>query len=367
MKAGRFVVDTHVHAQRFAAGKGVSKRAPEVTGGSQWGTLGKTMSGLEPYDNTPRLEYDMECYGVDMCVLLPAFGMTDELNLEMVERSPDKYVAACGCTDYIQRCRAGEEQWSIDGVCEELDRLLGTGRFVAIGESLPYMPYPWDQTALVSRVDAVANILRIVEVAQRHGVAARIHTGIPFGYTAAYSYGYIGPANVNPLWMLDIAAAYPDVPLIFDHGGMQAGWWEHFYEQCLQVVASADNVYVETGLWWRELYERPLIDPNIGPSKLLWGTDWGASMQIYSQLGRTPPSYAVQLREEGIPHYQVDYWGWSLRELTSLRISQDDMNLILGGNAARIFDLDVPFTRLFKPPSDQVGRGSKKPSAAQTR
>ena len=211
MKAGRFVVDTHVHAQRFAAGKGISERPPETTGGSQWGTLGKTMSGLEPYDNTPRLEYDMACYGVDMCVLLPAFGMTDELNLEMVERSPDKYVAACGCTDYIRRCREGEEEWSIDGVCAELDRLLGTGRFVAIGESLPYMPSPWDQTALVSRVDAIANILKIVEVAQQHGVAARIHTGIPYGYTAAYSYGYIGPANVNPLWMLDIAAAFPDV------------------------------------------------------------------------------------------------------------------------------------------------------------
>ena len=60
---------------------------------------------------------------------------------------------------------------------------------MAIGESLPYMPYPWDQTALVSRVDAIANILKIVEVAQQHGVAARIHTGIPYGYTAAYSYG----------------------------------------------------------------------------------------------------------------------------------------------------------------------------------
>ena len=79
-------------------------------------------------------------------------------------------------------------------------------------------------------------------------------------------------------------------------------------------------------------------------------------MQIYSQLGRTPPSYPVQLRKEGIVHYQVDYWGWSLRELTSLRLSQDDMNLILGGNAARIFQLDVPYTRLFKPPSDRVGR-----------
>ena len=56
-------------------------------------------------------------------------------------------------------------------LADELDRLLGTGKFVAIGESMPYMPAPWDKTALVSRVDAIANIMRIVEVAQQHGVA----------------------------------------------------------------------------------------------------------------------------------------------------------------------------------------------------
>ena len=31
MKAGRFVVDTHVHAQRFAAGKGISERPPDAS------------------------------------------------------------------------------------------------------------------------------------------------------------------------------------------------------------------------------------------------------------------------------------------------------------------------------------------------
>jgi predicted TIM-barrel fold metal-dependent hydrolase len=354
MKAGRFVVDTHVHAQRFAAGRSLSEQ--EFDPRRQWDMLGATMSGLEPYDNSARLAYDMDAYGVDMCVLLPAFAMTDELNLEIVDSAPDKYVAACGATEYIAHCRAGEEEWSIDGVCEELDRMLGTGRFVAIGESLPYMPIPWDETKLVSRVDAVSNMLRIMEVGQQHSVAVSYHTGLPMGYTGTYSFGPLGPANVNPLWAHDLAAAFPDVPLIFNHGGIQAHWWERFYEECLHVVAAHDNVYVETGLWWRELYEKALVDPNIGPEKLLWGTDWGASMQIYSQLGRTPPSYAVQLRKEGIVHYQVDYWGWSLRELTSLRISQDDLNLILGGNAARVLDLDVPFTRMFKPPSDQVGR-----------
>jgi hypothetical protein len=356
MKAGRFVVDTHVHAQRFAAGKALSEQ--EFDPKRQWDMLGSTMVGLEPYSNADRLEYDMGAYGVDMCVLLPAFAMTDELNLQIVDAAPDRYVAACGATEYLAACRAGEEEWTIEGVCAALDERLGTGRFVAIGESLPYMPIPFDQ--MLDQVDATRNMLAIMEVAQQHGVACSYHTGLPMGYTGHYSRGPLGPANVNPLWAHDLAAAFPDVPLIFNHGGVQAWWWERFYEECLHVVAAHDNVYVETGLWWRELYEKPLVDPNIGPEKLLWGTDWGASMQIYSQLGRTPPSYPVQLREEGIVHYQVDYWGWSLRELTSLRLSQDDLNLVLGGNAARVFGLDVPHTRMFKPPSDNVGRKAAK-------
>jgi hypothetical protein len=32
------------------------------------------------------------------------------------------------------------------------------------------------------------------------------------------------------------------------------------------------------------------------------------------------------------------------------------MNLIVGGNAARVFGLEVPHTRLFKAPSHELGR-----------
>ncbi len=114
------------------------------------------------------------------------------------------------------------------------------------------------------------------------------------------------------------------------------------------MAASHDNVYLETGLWWTELYERALLDPNVGADKLIWGTDWGASLGFHSQIGHTPPSYAVQVRRKGLVKHQVDFWGWSLRELSRLRIPQDDLNLILGGNAARIFNLPLPHTRLFR-------------------
>ena len=54
------------------------------------------------------------------------------------------------------------------------------------------MPLPYDPGRPVSRAEAVTNMLKIAEVADRHKVPLRYHTGIPMGYTAAYSYGFLG-------------------------------------------------------------------------------------------------------------------------------------------------------------------------------
>jgi predicted TIM-barrel fold metal-dependent hydrolase len=130
---------------------------------------------------------------------------------------------------------------------------------------------------------------------------------------------------------------------------MQGGRWETLVEECIQVAANHDNVYLETGLYWTELYYKALLDPNVGPEKLMWGTDWGASIPIHTQLGCKPQTYAVQIRKQGIVTHQVDVMGWSLKQVARLNISQDDLNLILGGNALRVYKIDFPLTRMFKP------------------
>jgi len=50
-----------------------------------------------------------------------------------------------------------------------------------------------------------------------------------------------------------------------------------------------------------------------------------------------------------VPSYQADFWGWSLHQIHKLRdwVTQDELNLILGGNAAKIFKLPVPYPRMF--------------------
>ena len=97
-----------------------------------------------------------------------------------------------------------------------------------------------------------------------------------------------------------------------EHAGIEGGWWEHFYDASLHVAAGHKNVYLETGRFWTELYYKALNDPSVGAEKLLWGTDWGASLPVYAQPGRHPGSYTRQNVKEGIIRHQVDIWGWSV-------------------------------------------------------
>ena len=344
MKVGRFIVDTHVHSQRHAAGAALK-------GSKDFGTLGKVMGQMDAYDNSPRLLYDMECYGVDMCVLEPAFGMTNQINLEQKAKYPEKFVLNCWPRDYQKSVQAGEVEWSIQGFCAELEKMLKTGEYVGVGEAvIPAMKQSKKEDGHPEFVDERTMIdyhMSVLDVCRKFKVPFRYHTGLPGGYSIAY---HGSPTTFNPLWAHTLAVSYPDVPIILEHAGIEGGWWEHFYEECLHVAAGHKNIYLECGRFWSELYYKAVNDPGVGVERLIWGTDWGASLPLYSQPGRYPSVYTRQNVKVGIPRHQPDIWGWSLRQLAALEISQDDLNLILGGNAVRLYNLRTPggLTRMFK-------------------
>ncbi|MFA5309813.1 MAG: amidohydrolase family protein [Dehalococcoidales bacterium] len=340
MKLGRFVVDTHVHSQRHAAGKALK-------GSKDFADLGKAMYTVEAYDNSARLIYDMDNYGVDMCVIEPAFGMTNKTNAAQVEKYPQRFVANCNTKEYDDRCKETGEPWTLDGAIAEMARLLDTKKFVGVGEAMPVMPPATPENPYPDQETLIKNMMRMMDLARQYHIPVRYHAGTPGGYAIAY---HAWPITYNPLWAHTLAVAYPDVPLILEHAGIEGGWWEWFYEQALHVAASHKNIYLETGRWWTELYSKALNDPSVGAEKLIWGTDWGASLPVYSQLNRYPPGYTRQDLKQGIPRHQVDIWGWSLKQIERLDINQDDMNLMLGGNAVRLYNLKLPggLTRMFK-------------------
>ncbi len=57
----------------------------------------------------------------------------------------------------------------------------------------------------------------------------------------------------------------------------------------------------------------------------------------------------VKLGRYIIDTHQVDVMGWSLKQVSRLNISQDDLNLILGGNALRVYNIPFSLTRMFRP------------------
>lgn len=340
----RFVVDTHVHSQRHIVKPG------EKGGQVDYKSLSRDMRVMDTYDNSARLLYDMDRYGVDMCVLQPAFGMTNEINADQVKKHPDKFLAMCLPVKTMKRALKGEIQWTAELAAQELDQLLSTGIYRAgIGEGFPRHPNP---TRMMSWLERLEELRLFMDLARKHKVAVSYHTGAITGYSAGSSRRMSSPETLDPMLAFDLASEYPDVPIILSHGGMQGWWSEKFMDDCLQVAATFDNVYLETGLYWAKLYERPLADPNIGPRKLLWGTDWGAALVVYSQGKRYPSSYADQIKAWGPPKHQPDIYGWSLRQVdkmaNELDLSQDDLNLILGGNAVRLFGIEMPHNRLFK-------------------
>ncbi|MBN1188373.1 MAG: amidohydrolase family protein [Dehalococcoidales bacterium] len=342
MKMGRFIVDTHVHSQRHTAG-------PALKGSRDHGDPGKVMGQMEVCDNSPRLLYDMQCYGVDMCILEPALGTTGESNVDQVKKYPDKFAASAWPFQIQKAVQAGEVEWSIESFCRELDEMLSTGNYVGVGEMMP--PRPPDRKGKYPRYPdehtVIDDMMHILEVCRAHKVPFRYHTGLPGGCAVPY---HGSPTTFNPLYAHDLAMAFPDTPIILEHAGIEGGWWEHFYEQCLHVAAGHKNVYLETGRFWTDLYYKPLQDTGIGPEKLIWGTDWGTSLPVYQYPASGSHGYIRQNVKEGIPRHQVDIWGWSLRQVERLDISQDDLNLILGGNAVRLYDLRSPggLTRMFK-------------------
>ncbi len=339
---GIFVVDTHVHAQRIAFK--LKERHEEA----EFSNLSEGMPAMEPYDNSARLLYHMDRYGVDVAVIMPAFSMTNELDKKIVKEHPDRFVALAWDVETRRRDVEGIEKWNFKAAYEEIERELDTGLYVGIGEGLPGAGQDlcWNER--------FEQICQLMELCRKYKVVATYHSGFPSGYAGGKELGRIqGHPNIdhaNPLLLHQVASEFPDVPIILEHAGIEGtGYRTDIYEQCLTVARSHHNVYLECGQWWAELYQKPLQDPNIGAERLVWGTDWGAASTPQAWMpGCVPETFCDQGINNGLPAHQIDIYGWSLRELGRLNIPQDDLNLIMGGNACRLFGIKTPFTRLFK-------------------
>lgn len=146
----------------------------------------------------------------------------------------------------------------------------------------------------------------------------------------------VGPAAVN----------HPDVDILVYHSGYENSFVEGPYSRDADVGVnrlitsvldsnSPSNVYAELGSTWRNVMASPdeaahLIGKllvHLGEDNILWGTDsiWYGSPQDQIQLFRS-----FQISEQ----FQEEF-GYPA-------LTNDVKAKIFGGNAARLFDVDLP-------------------------
>ena len=146
----------------------------------------------------------------------------------------------------------------------------------------------------------------------------------------------------NPLFIGDVLVDFPDLKVFIGHAG-----WPLWWEECLRVMNRAMNVYLECSLWHREVLgyagrpapsEKKFVEmlaqarDSIGAHRIVFGTD----RQTGRRWSGDRALYGYSLKD------WVDWWK-RLPETAAkygLHFSQEEVDLILGGNAARALGLD---------------------------
>lgn len=347
MKIGRWVVDCHIHCGKK------DEHAPHAK--PEHGIFAEVI----PTDNSDWALFDMDAYGIDMGILLPSFtGTTNELYAEIVQKHPDRFRSCVMDTTQRIKCARGEAKFDIKASLNEIEEALDKypDVFVGIGEFAPgsmgviRKPPSYEQR--------VEEWCAIAELAIKHDLVAHFH-----------EYGMQSGMSIKPSEAYDVlgmvCARYPECKILINHGGGQR---EEEIREALRLAGYHPNIYYETGYWKAEHYEMAIWDANIGPSRLVWGGgDTGSRIWMHHRLrpgAKYLPEHQIFYNKMTWPAenepkelpYQPDWYGWATHQIHRLKdlnlATQDQINLIVGGNAARIYNLPTP-----KPMNEMFAHG----------
>jgi uncharacterized protein len=230
----------------------------------------------------------MQVAGVDRSVICGFpwrnSGLCKEHNdyiIDAVRRYPDELLGfAC-----VQPLDAGD--------APELDRCLSAG-LCGLGELGP----DGQKFDITDKWALEAS----AEVLQHHARPLLLHSSEPVGHL------YPGKGETFPWKLLQLASNFPDLAIVLAHwgGGLP------FYELMPEVRDALRNVYYDTAAS-TYLYDFDIFNITsriTGAHKILWGTDYPLLSQAKF-----------------------------LERVRSCGLSPEDLDLILGGNAARLLRL----------------------------
>jgi hypothetical protein len=116
----RFVVETHAYLTTLYKPHG--KKSMELAAKGLWTGLN---GEVESFNNSALCLYDMERYGVDMCIIKPSvIGTTNEMQAMLVDKYPDKFRAMCNDQNLKIKVWREEAEWTIEAAIEEVEAAL---------------------------------------------------------------------------------------------------------------------------------------------------------------------------------------------------------------------------------------------------
>lgn len=222
-------------------------------------------------------------------------GRSNDLLGEIVQRHPDRFT---GMAHHPLDAGAGAElRRAVDELGLRGYKLLG-----------PMTEIPFEDPS----------VRDVWEFLAERRMPALIH----FGYLGRGG-GVVSHPRMSPLSLFDVARDFPEIPFIVPHFG--AGYWQDLLALCW----SLPNIHVDTSgsnQWIRWMpYPLTLDDlfrkafETIGPQRVLFGTDSNAFPRGFSE------------------RYLQD----QLRSCYTMNLPESDIADVFGGNAARLFGLDL--------------------------
>ncbi len=368
----RYVVDTHCHISTLYQPKEGDDLANGVYDKDYWTGLN---GNVEHFDNSDLTIYDMDRYGVDMAVLLPSMlGTSNESQIKIMDKYPGRFASCCsdGKT-LLKYYNDRSTKYNFQEALDEVEAALKTGRFCGIGEFVPGL-----NAALYGLIEPMSMEERMEQW------TALCALGAKYDVPLHYHDFLLGAKFADGLWknynydrfIEEIARNNPKAKIIVSHGGKDPfvpnvtdfeAAWKDFY----QMAAAYDNIYLECGGWCEKNFEIA-FENDVPAHRIMWGHDYGNVPQYLmrkAQLKKLKMRDCALSRGEEIwnyrktdsvfggvfegmppvPTYQGDFYGWGMRTMDRIGdwVTQDEINLMMGGTAARLFKLPVPHSRMF--------------------
>lgn len=161
---------------------------------------------------------------------------------------------------------------------------------------------------------------------------ACLELGVPVTFHTGGGAPPLDPGLVHPSRLSAVSRRYPDLPVIYAHAG-RPRWWRDI----LHISTSNPNAYLELSGWNEAAARDPAgfahtlaeMRDTVGAHRILMGSDYAAGPRTSGERSRYG-AWIDYLRT--LPSAGADY---------GVSFSEEEIALILGGNAQRLLGLDT--------------------------